>query len=228
VSPACDNCFAKADTKRYGFCEWGKDVPRRVTSLKYWEQLSKWNRDAQREGARKRVFVGSWCDLMEDRPELQMIREQLCGLIEENLCLDFLLVTKRPQNFRRFLPAAWLDSPRPNVWGMTTVENADYKWREKALLDTPFAVRGLSMEPLLGPVEIDPRIDWVITGGESGPRARPSDPDWFRSLRDQCATAGVSFFFKQHGEYRDFVKLGKKAAGALLDGREWREVPNAA
>lgn len=225
VSPACDFCFAETDTKRYGFCGWGKDAERRVTSVQYWRQLAHWNLDAQLEGVRKRVFVGSWCDVMEDRSELKIIRDQLCGLIEENLWLDFLLLTKRPQNFRRFLPAEWLRSPRPNVWGMTTVESAEFKWREKALLETPFAVRGLSMEPLLGPVEIDPNIDWVIAGGESGPHARPSNPAWFRSLRDQCAAAGVSFFFKQWGEYRDFVKIGKKAAGALLDGREWLEVP---
>ena len=259
VSPACDFCFARADTKRYGFCEWGKDAARRITSDSYWKQPLKWNRDACRDGVRSRVFCGSWCDVMEYRPELQRWREELYVLIEETQYLDWLLLTKRPQNFRRFLPETWLSNPRRNVWGMTTVESSVYKWREKALLDTPFAVRGLSMEPLLGPVDIDPRIDWVIAGGESGPHARPSHPDWFRSLRDQCAAAGVSFFFKQWGEWtqreaghpdkipmirltalgrdgQDLAnaedgnevwvnRIGKKAAGELLDGREWREVP---
>jgi protein gp37 len=114
------------------------------------------------------------------------------------------------------------------------------------------------MEPLLGPVDIDPRIDWVITGGESGPHARPSHPDWFRRLRDQCAAAGVAFFFKQWGEWIEFAqsglvsypkvpmveveqtwnpkqcrritlcRIGKKDAGMLLDGREWTEVPRVA
>lgn len=259
VSPACDFCFAEADTKRYGFCGWGKDAARRVTSASYWRQPLKWNAEADRECVRKRVFCGSWCDVMEDRPELHWERSRLYQLIDRTPYLTWLLLTKRPQNFQRFLPSEWLNTPRPNVWGMTTVESADYKWREKALLDTPFAVRGLSMEPLLGPVDVDPRIDWVITGGESGPHARPSHPDWFRRLRDQCATAGIPYFFKQHGEWtqreaghpdnvpmvrltvlgrngQDLAnaedgnevwvnRLGKKITGALLDGREWRQVP---
>ena len=225
VSPACDFCFAEMDTKRYGFCEWGKDAERRVTSESYWRQPLKWNADAEREGISRRVFCGSWCDVMEDRPELWDTRERLFNLIDWTPSLTWLLLTKRPQNFRRFLPCEWLEEPRRNVWGMTTVESAEYKWREKALLDTPFAIRGLSMEPLLGPVEIDPRIDWVITGGESGAHARASHPDWFRSLRDQCGAAGVSFFFKQWGEHRELVRIGKKAAGMLLDGREWKEFP---
>lgn len=177
----------------------------------------------------------------------------------------------------------WPDWPLPNVWLGVSVENqkaADE--RIPLLLETPAAVRFLSCEPLLGPVDIgafiDPTgyccggepefchclddhprdddgeyvtIDWVIVGGESGPRARQMHPDWARNIRDQCQKAGVPFFFKQWGEwvpagqsgqfngrlnekptwhYYDtpYYRVGKKKAGRLLDGREWNEMPNVA
>jgi len=136
----------------------------------------------------------------------------------------------------------------PNVWLGTSIEDqvtADERiWH---LLRCPAAVRFLSCEPLLGPIDIGETdgadewwqsngIGWVIVGGESGPGARPMHPDWVRSIRDQCVAAGVPFFFKQWGEYIqvenlnhtrgwDFVRVGKKRAGAMLDGREWRHFP---
>ena len=228
VSPACDNCYAEKDTKRRGFAEWGKDAERRRTSESYWKQLDKWNRSAEKDGVRRRVFIGSWCDIMEDRAELQSIREDLYPIIERCMWLDFLLFTKRPQNFRRFLPGEWIGFPLPNVWGMTTVESPDYLWRAHALRDTPFVIRGLSMEPLLGDF---PQIDWhgihwAIVGGESQNGARPMKPEWARSLRDQCVKSGVAFHFKQWGEHNaDLVHIGKKAAGCLLDGVEWKQIP---
>lgn len=228
VSPACDNCYAEIETKRYGFVEWGKDADRRRTSAKYWEQLAKWNYQARVMRERRRVFVGSWCDIMEDRPELQAMREEIYPLIEAADWLDVLMLTKRPQNFRRFLPVAWLERPLPNVWGMTTVETPEYLWRADALRDTPFVVRGLSMEPLLGEFpQIDWRgIHWVIVGGESQVGARAMRPEWARGLRDQCVAAGVAFHFKQFGEHdAELVHIGKKKAGRVLDGRTWDEFP---
>jgi len=228
VSPACDNCYAEKDTNRRQYVEWGKDAVRRRTSPGYWCQLAKWNRQALKAGVRRRVFIGSWCDVMEDNPQVTSIREDLFVHLEECPALDLLLLTKRPQNFRRFLPASWLESPKPNVWGMTTVESAEYRWRIDALRDTPFAIRGLSMEPLLGPVgDLDLRgIHWVIVGGESQHGARAMQPEWARDVRDQCLAAKVAFHFKQWGEYDDgLVKIGKKAAGRLLDGRTWDELP---
>ena len=152
--------------------------------------------------------------------------------------------------------------------GTTVENQAEADRRIPHLLAVPAAKRFLSCEPLLGPVDlrnwigVHPTIgasgytgfdglrrcdisggvidglDWIIAGGESGPKARPSHPDWFRSLRDQCKHAGVPFFFKQWGEWApigivppgasrvmDMDRVGKKAAGATLDGREWREVP---
>jgi protein gp37 len=322
VSPACDFCYAeKLVTGRMGLPLWGKDAARKETSLSYWNQPFAWNRAAQYAGVRARVFCGSLCDVMEDREDqaLSRMRADLWQMIPGTPWLDWLLVTKRPQNFPRFLPARWLESPLPNVWGMTTVESAEYLWRVDELLKVPFAVRGLSMEPLLGPVDLrpymwpmhwhwdgryptpaaakaagayaelkpqallsveacnhllGPRNGWVIVGGESGADARPTNPRWVRSLRDQCVGSGVSFFFKQWGEwaevdeakdgrdhqhdvalrplpagpracfiapdgevirsesemradvpYRWMHRAGKKAAGRLLDGCEWNEVP---
>lgn len=149
----------------------------------------------------------------------------------------------------------------PNVWlGVSVEDQETANERIPLLLQTPIAVRFLSMEPLLGAVDLDrvwiaydgeTWLDWVIVGGESGPNARPMHPDWARSLRDQCVAAGVPFFFKQWGEWGPEIhmpvkdsyrwpiyqgepedgvwsyKVGKKAAGRLLDGQEWNEMPTA-
>ncbi len=139
--------------------------------------------------------------------------------------------------------------PLPNVWTGATVSDHAAVAELRAV---PSVLRFLSVEPMLGPLNLPdpPRIDWVIAGGESGPRARPSHPDWFRSLRNDCVAAGVPFFFKQWGEWlpsddvpseqqeslelqnRDadvagvvVFRVGKKAAGRVLDGRTWDEVP---
>ena len=162
--------------------------------------------------------------------------------------------------------------PLPNVWlGVSVEDQQRADERIPHLLQTPAAVRFLSVEPLLGPVSFrwpawEPfkgpgqvsdhldglrRLDWVIVGGESGPGARPMHPEWARSIRDQCVAAGVPFFFKQWGAYCDWDQLpedsvrildaagtdpadgvpqlvGKKLAGALLDGREWKQMPDSA
>jgi protein gp37 len=228
VSPACDNCYAEKDTNRRGFVKWGKDAERRRTSVGYWNQLDKWNRNAEKSGERFRVFIGSWCDIMEENAQLTPIRMDLWPRLEKTPFLDKLLLTKRPQNFRRFLPRHWLDNPLPSVWGMTTVEGPEYLWRIDALRDTPFAVRGLSMEPLLAPVgTLDLRgIHWVIVGGESQHGARAMRPEWAREIRDQCIAAGIPYHFKQWGEHdAGLVHIGKKAAGRELDGRTWDEFP---
>ena len=127
------------------------------------------------------------------------------------------------------------------MWLGVSVE--DQKWadiRIPALLDTPAAVRFLSCEPLLGPVDLaiacrashiklgplDPKPDWVIVGGESGPGARPMELRWARSLRYQCNDAGIPFLFKQWGQHDATGKrTTKHAAGRELDGRTWDEYP---
>ena len=152
-------------------------------------------------------------------------------LIEETPNLDWLLLTKRPQEYRKSLPKAWLKDPRSNVWLMTTVEHQDYAWRIDEILKVPAVVHGLSLEPLLTRRLYRSVLEFGKPGlGHSWWRkwqeTRPSDPTWFRSLRDQCGSAGVPFHFKQWGEYgSDLVKIGKKNAGRILDGRERDELP---
>ena len=108
----------------------------------------------------------------------------------------------------------------PNLWMGVSVETQDYVRRIDELRRLPAAVRFLSCEPLLGPLELDlDGIHWVIVGGESGPRFRPMDPDWARSIRDQCVAAGVPFFFKQ------WSGLRPKTLGRELDGRDWSQFP---
>lgn len=230
VSPACDNCYAEKDTHRRQFVDWGKDAVRRRTTIGYWNQLEKWNRTAQKDGIRRRVFIGSWCDIMEENPQLTSIRADLWPRLERCEYLDLMLLTKRPQNFRRFLPRHWIDNPLPNVWGMTTVESSEYNWRIDALRNTPFAVRGLSMEPLLGPPKgLDLRgINWIIVGGESQHGARPMQIEWVREIRDICISCQIPFHFKQWGEHdANLIHIGKKKAGCELDGREWKEFPSS-
>jgi protein gp37 len=229
VSPGCDHCYAEGWAKRSGHVQWGPHAPRRRTADAYWREPLKWNARAQEEGRRARVFCASLADVFDNHASIQpQWRADLWSLIAATPHLDWLLLTKRPQNNAKMLPPTWGDG-WPNVWLGTTVENqTEANRRILHLLDTPARVRFLSCEPLLGPVALDmiltdemgiyalsgifsdgsgpsgfsqgPGIDWVICGGESGPGARPMHPDWARSLRDQCAMEGVPFFMKQmHG-----------------------------
>jgi protein gp37 len=176
------------------------------------------------------------------------VRDRLFAMIDATPNLDWLLLTKRPDNVSLMWPIhpsgrhqegmSFSESHRrDNVWLGTSIENQE--WANKrlpylhavkrhGLVNTTF----VSVEPLVGHVTLqgdvggqvynhlgEGGIDWVISGGESGPDARPADPAWFRSLRDQCSTAGVPFHFKQWGEFDERqVRVGKKNAGRLLDG----------
>lgn len=226
VSPECDHCYAEAQAKVYWPGTWGKDSPRHITSEDYWRKPLAWNRRAKR---RARVLCGSLCDVMEDRPDLHPKRAQLVETIELTDNLDWLLLTKRPQNFRRLLPKKWLESSRPNVWGMTTVGCKSSLWRIGELQKVRFAVHGLSVEPLLEPLDLSPflrgnygpgvRFDdewrapirWVIVGGESGPGARPFNIQWARDIVAQCKAANVACFVKQLGS-RPMRRLSARAA----------------
>jgi len=216
VSPGCEHCYAETLAKRYGHAVWGtaKTTSRRMMSENYWRQPIKWDRLAEVSG-RKRVFCASMADVFEDHPQVVEARARLFGLISQTPNLDWLLLTKRPENFHAMLPADWRGEPPANLWLGTSVENQEQAERRiPYLLDWPSKVRFLSCEPLLGTVDISgwlkfgeftpygPRpLHWVICGGESGPGARPMHPDWARSLRDQCEAAGVAFHFKQWGEH---------------------------
>lgn len=214
VSPGCDHCYAARQDAHRRWTPDGWGGPRRRTSAEYWKQPLKWDRAAARKGERHRVFCSSLADVFDNQVDAAW-RADLWPLIAATPHLDWLLLTKRPQNIKKMLPADW-GSGYQNVWLGTTVENqAEADRRIPHLLAVPARVRFLSCEPLLGPVNlrnafiVGPEggwewwgaerhmLHWVIVGGESGPGARPMHPDWARSLRDQCATAGVPFFVKQ-------------------------------
>ena len=274
VGPGCDHCYAEAMMDaRLGRVEWGPHGARLRTSPANWRQPLKWDRDAAAAGERRRVFCASLADVFDNHESIEdEWRHDLWRLIHATPHLDWMLLTKRPGNIRRYRPD--YGDVQPNIWLGCTVVNQDEADRDiPKLLAVPARVRFLSMEPLLGPVDltelknpavtigehiysaldcdVDPEDDeWhgakihlVIVGGESGPGARPMHPDWARSLRDQCQAAGVAFFFKQWGEWItakglpghmtighvfddgfQMIRLGKNAAGRLLDGRTWDQM----
>lgn len=218
VGPGCDNCYAEARDVRFtGGTHWGPGAPRRLTSKANWAKPMKWNRESRdnvlRGYPRPRVFCASLADVFDNAVDPQW-RADLFDLIRVTPNLDWLLLTKRPGNIAKMLPAGWGDG-WPNIWLGCTVVNQEEADRDiPKLLAVPAAVRFLSIEPLLGPVDLTRwsgiegdggtmgfGLDWVIVGGESGPHARPMHPDWARSLRDQCVAAGVPFLFKQWGEW---------------------------
>lgn len=256
VSPGCDHCYAETFDKRVGGAHWGAGVPRRVFGEAHWREPLKWNAKARAGYVRPRVFCASMADVFDpEAPDAE--RAKLWSLIAATPSLDWLLLTKRPQLAMRYLPwgvspvgasGAMAEvgcTPWPNVWIGTTVEDQERAdLRVPRLLQIPAAVRFLSVEPLLGPVDLwaylpgeirdaslkalgsppMPAVDWVIVGGESGHGARPMQDDWVRSLRDQCGAAGVSFFFKQKIEAGGRLKISLP----VLDGRQWADVPGSA
>jgi protein gp37 len=267
VTPGCDNCYAKTFAERWRgtpghYFEQGFDVvlrPDKLTLPLTWRKP-------------RRVFVNSMSDLFHDQVPDAYIAE-VFAVMARTPRHTYQLLTKRHgrmrsllnrPSFRGTIADAGEGWPLPNVWlGVSVEDQARAELRIPALLDTPAAVRWLSCEPLLGPVDLfrnsridrDPGLDWVVVGGESGHGARPMEPAWARSLRDQVTGAGVPFFFKQWGEWapngfrgigrfvgrerlvgpvldkmghREVIeRLGKKAAGRELDGRTWDEYPKA-
>lgn len=228
VSPGCLNCYAKDLMEdRYKRVEWGQGEPRSRTSAANWREPLKWNKQAAITGERFRVFCASLADVFDEEVPVDWFQD-FWGLIQETPNLDWLLLTKRPENIHEFLYGDRNDRLMgggdfmPNVWLGTTVENQQMAdKRIPLLLEIPAAVRFLSCEPLLGEVDLEaafsvcdssgepssPRcnpdssnaISWVIIGGESGNKARPFHLSWARSLIRQCQEAQVSVFMKQVG-----------------------------
>jgi protein gp37 len=245
VSPGCVNCYAETLSKRYGHHIWGPEAPRRFLSDDHWKKPLAWDRKAREAGRIMRVFP-SMCDPLEDRRDLDVARSQFFQLVDHTPNLMWLILTKRPQNWGMF-PATWQRQwPRNAMFGFTAEDQERYDLRCLSvigLMEASGATVFLSAEPLLGRIDLrfDPEgaingFDQIICGGESGHGARPMHPDWARSLRDQCVAANVPFLFKQWGEFglygqagvgmqNALKKMGKKAAGRLLDGREWNEFP---
>ncbi|MGA0610526.1 phage Gp37/Gp68 family protein [Caldimonas sp. KR1-144] len=292
ISPACDDCYAARSTpaRTLGLV-WGPHEARRRTAAETWKHPERWDRQHAQflavNGRRRRVFCASLADVFDNQVPAAW-REDLFELIRTTPNLDWLLLTKRIGNARSLLPSDW-GGGYDNVWlGATVVNQGEADRDVPKLLALPASVRFLSIEPMLGPIDLQKSctlrcpngdcythhstghrvvvdsenggtlvecicsrlngLSWVIAGGESGPKARPAHPDWFRSLRDQCAAAGVPFHFKQWGEWLPgsqarevgnqmaFVgscnrgwqwdegthswRIGKKGAGRLLDGVE--------
>lgn len=235
VSPGCVNCYAETLSNRYRYDVFGPRKTRRTFGVSYWQEPLKWNQQAEQQKTRARVFCASMADVFEDNPSIEEERKKLWQLIDQTPMLDWLLLTKRPQNMHHFVP--WQGNWPTNVWAMTSVENQEQaQLRIPTLIGVPALVHGLSVEPLIAPVDLRPwleHIQWVIVGGESGQNARPMQVEWVLSLRDQCVEAGVPFFFKQWGQWRyeehtntAVQRVGKKASGRELQGRTWDEIPD--
>lgn len=266
VSPACDSCYAEVSTPSRALgVTWGSGKQRRRTSEDNWKQPLRWNARHDKFfaefGRRQRVFCSSLSDVFDNEVPIDWLVDIL-DLIRRTPNLDWLLLTKRIGNWKTritqaaneaYLQAgqdreelynwlsAWLDgNPPANVSIGATICNQDEADRDIIkLLLVPAAVHFLSMEPLLGPVNLvnyfdqgslgvwKYGIEWVIVGGESGKDARPMHPDWVRSLRDQCASAGVPFFFKQWGEWGNdgrvpqMVPIWEKSYFLALDGKKY-------
>lgn len=244
VSAGCQNCYAEHNTfprmrRALGQELWGPDAKRQITSDAYWKKPLTWNRKAEKEGVRRRVFCGSLCDVFEDRDDLAKARSCLFWLIAETPSLDWLLLTKRPQHVGRLFNLN--NALPPNVWLGVTCENqqaADE--RIPILLQIPAAVRFLSCEPLLEHIDLSRWINpvaqtfgtlhqppnalhLVIVGGESGAQARPCNVTWIRSIRDQCLAAVVACFIKQlgsdvRGDWDEFAYLPNCPMGKRLVG----------
>lgn len=243
VSPACDGCYAEAMMdKRMGKVKWG-NAPRVRTGAHTWNDPFRWQRQAERDGDRPFVFCASLADIFDNQVDPQW-RADAFEVMRQTPNLVYLLLTKRPQNIVKLSDAAG-GLPRNAAVGTTCEDQTRADKNLPALavakheLDPIFTFS--SHEPLLGEIIVPANCmpDWVITGGETdqgGHKARPTKPDWFRSLRDQAAAAGVAFHHKQNGEWvsvsevagpGDHYKFedgatvrrtGKKLSGRTIDG----------
>jgi protein gp37 len=214
VSPGCAHCYAETFAERWRSVaghpyEQGFDLRLWPSRL---ELPLRWKRP-------RLVFVNSMSDMFHEDVPLDFIRDVYDVIVRApQHC--FQLLTKRHERLAELAP----ELPWPkNLWIGVSIENRRFVKRADRLRQVPAVVRFISAEPLLGPLEgleLD-GIDWLIAGGESGPRHRRIDPDWVRELRDRCIAEDVPFFFKQWGGRTS------KAGGRLLDGRTWDEMPTA-
>jgi len=212
VSPGCDHCYALAFAERF------RGVPQHPYEqgfdLRLWpdrlELPLRWKKP-------RRIFVNSMSDLFHaDVPE-EFIHRVFQTMVKADWH-SYQILTKRPQRLARM--AASLPWP-DQIWAGVSVESNAYAWRADFLRRVPASVRFISAEPLIGAIDqlrLD-GIDWLITGGESGPRHRPCDPRWVREARDHCLSQNVAYFHKQWGGRTS------KVGGRELDGRFWDEMP---
>jgi len=212
VSPGCKHCYAERMAERLqamGQPNYSNGF-QLTLQPKMLELPFQWTKP-------QAIFVNSMSDLFHDDVPLEYI-QRVFAVMRRAHWHRFQVLTKRAERLAALSPG--IDWPA-NVWQGVSVENASYVGRVDDLRKTGARVKFLSLEPLLGPL---PKlklkdIDWVIVGGESGPRARPMEVSWVIDIRDQCAQAGIAFFFKQWGG------KNKKKAGRILDGKTYSEMP---
>jgi protein gp37 len=212
TSPGCKNCYAEKFALRLKAAHnpsyingFQLTLHERVLYLPL-----KWRKP-------QTIFVNSMSDLFhEDVPDEFIFT--IFNIMNQASWHRFQILTKRSDRLLQLnLKLNWA----PNIWMGVSVEDSEHTYRAEQLRLTNAAIKFLSLEPLLGPI-IDFNLnglDWVIAGGESGPSARPMEPYWVTSIRDQCQNYEVPFFFKQWGGVR------KKKAGRELEGRVWDEMP---
>jgi protein gp37 len=218
ISPGCAHCYAKTFAERFRGVpghpyEVGFDLtlrPERLTQPLEWKKP-------------KLVFVNSMSDLFHDEVPDDYIR-QVFEVMEQASWHTFQVLTKRSERLAQLAPSLpWPD----NVWMGVSVENQRWTTRIDDLRTVPAAIRFLSCEPLLGPLQLDlSDIHWVIVGGESGHRARRMKAEWAQDIRQQCQDTDVAFFFKQWGTFDEAgIRKGKARTGRTLNHRTWDDLP---
>lgn len=249
VSPACHHCYAEVSSpvnvsRKIGLELWGpaeNGAVRRVASDRMWQQPRYWNAQAEKAGQRRRVFCASLADVFEHfegkivshdgthRVELTLdiLRRQLFAMIDETPWLDWLLLTKRPQNIGPKMPKTKDGSIRRNVWLGTTAENQRYlDLRVPQLVRNKAVLHFVSIEPMLQRISLGQHahgLGWVIVGGESGSDCRPLHPWWVHILRQECNNYGIPFHFKQWGGWQPHQ--GTESPREPLIPRNYYEIP---
>ncbi len=212
ISPGCKYCYAERFAKRLQ--AMGQPNYRNGFKVTFHEHVLEYPLSWKKP---QMIFVNSMSDLFHEEVPLEFIQKVFDVMNRANWHI-FQVLTKRAERLAEVSP--YLHWPS-NVWMGVSVENSNYTFRIDHLRQTGANIKFLSLEPLLGPLPCLnlADIDWVIVGGESGPRARPMEPDWVLEIKEQCREAGVPFFFKQWGG------KSKKKNGRLLEGKTWDALP---
>lgn len=216
ITDGCKFCYAERQAARFG--SWWGNSPRRVFGPAHWREPIVWNAHAARYGVYDKVFVGSMCDLFENRGDVILERERLFTMVDNLRHLIWQFLTKRPENIMPLTEKSWRNSQEwyrehPNVWVGASAENqVRLNHAVTHLITVPAPIRFISAEPLLGELDLvdafygvtgqDFRRWWLIIGGESGPNARPMHPFWVDKLIGQAKGLGMPVFFKQWGAWR--------------------------
>lgn len=225
VSPGCKNCYAKSFAARllpHHTTLWEPNGERRYFGEAHWSAPLRWERKAKKTGKRLRVFCASMADVFDNADDLSPVRERLWDLIRKTPNLDWLILTKRIGNVAKMVPFGTIWPP--NIWlGISVVNQEEFERDVPKLRAIPARTRFLSCEPLLGPInEWDYHgIDWVIVGGESGPKARPMEEDWAFTVVRMARLSRVKVFMKQGSQanWPDFKNI--ESFHPALRVREW-------